>query len=116
MLNSSSAASVAVAEIGEAPGASDLAFVVAGGGPVGFRGDRVFQWLRHQARHGCMLGGVSGGPAILAYAGVMENRRMTLHREPAAALAVTPDSPGAHPSMSWTGTASPVPAGRRRWI
>ena len=87
MLGSSSAASVAVAGLGEAAGAYDLAFVVAGGDPVGFRDGRVFQWLRRQARHGCILGGVSGGPAVLANAGVMENRRMTLHWEHAAALA-----------------------------
>ena len=87
MLNSSSAASVAVAGLGEATGEYDLAFVVAGGDPVEFDDDRVFQWLRRQARHGCVLGGVSGGPAVLANAGVMENRRMTLHWEHAAALA-----------------------------
>ena len=87
MLRSSSAASVAVAGLGEATGTYDLAFVVAGGDPVGFRDGGVFQWLRRQARHGCILGGVSGGPAVLANAGVMENRRMTLHWEHAAALA-----------------------------
>ena len=87
MLSSSSAASVAVAGLGEATGAYDLAFVVAGGDPVGFRDGRVFQWLRRQARHGCILGGVSGGPAVLANAGIMENRRMTLHWEHASALA-----------------------------
>ena len=87
MLNSSSAASVAVAGLGEATGEYDLAFVVAGGDPVEFDDERVFQWLRRQARHGCVLGGVSGGPAVLANAGVMENRRMTLHWEHAAALA-----------------------------
>ena len=87
LLHSSSAASVAAAGLGEATGAYDLAFVVAGGDPVGFRDERVFQWLRRQARHGRMLGGVSGGPAVLANAGIMENRRMTLHWEHAAALA-----------------------------
>ena len=85
-LDSSSAASVAVAALGEASGEFDLAFVVAGGDPVGFRDDGVFQWLRRQARHGCVLGGVSGGPAVLANAGVMQNRRMTLHWEHSAAL------------------------------
>ena len=87
MLNSSSAASVAVAGLGEATGEYDLAFVVAGGDPVEFDDERVFQWLRRQARYGCVLGGVSGGPAVLANAGVMANRRMTLHWEHAAALA-----------------------------
>ena len=86
-VNSSSAASVPVEEIGEAAGEFDLAFVVAGGDPVGFHDAAAFQWLRRQARHGCMLGGVSGGPAVLANAGLMENRRMTLHWEHAAPLA-----------------------------
>ena len=86
-MNSSSAASVPVQEVGEATGEFDLAFVVAGGDPVGFRDAVSFQWLRRQARHGCVLGGVSGGPAVLANAGLMENRRMTLHWEHAAPLA-----------------------------
>ena len=86
-VNSSSAASVPAAEVGEATGEFDLAFVVAGGDPVGFHEAAAFQWLRRQARHGCMLGGVSGGPAVLANAGLMENRRMTLHWEHAAPLA-----------------------------
>ena len=30
---------------------------------------------------GCLLGGVSGGPVILAQSGLMEKRRMTLHWE-----------------------------------
>ena len=86
-VRSSSAASVPAEAFGEATGEFDLAFVVAGGDPVGFRDDASFQWLRRQARHGCMLGGVSGGPAVLANAGLMENRRMTLHWEHAAPLA-----------------------------
>ena len=87
MANSSSAASVAAGELGEASGMFDLVLVVAGGDPVGYRDAALFQWLRRQARHGRMLGGVSGGPAVLANAGVMENRRMTIHWEHAAALA-----------------------------
>ncbi len=85
-LNSSSGASIAVSGLGEAAGAFDVAFVVAGGDPVGFHETQVFQWLRQQARQGCTLGGVSGGPAVLANAGVMANRRMTLHWEHHAAL------------------------------
>jgi transcriptional regulator GlxA family with amidase domain len=39
-----------------------------------------------------VLGGVSGGPIILARAGLMGDRRMTVHWEYAAALAeVAPD-------------------------
>ncbi len=86
-LNSSSAAAVAVGDLQETTDTFDLALVVAGGDPVGFRSPRLFRWLRRQAQHGCMLGGVSGGPAILANAGVMDNRRMTVHWEHYAALA-----------------------------
>ena len=85
--NSSSAAAVPVRSLREATGPFDLAFVVAGGDPVGFRDPFTLQWLRRQARHGRTIGGVSGGPAILANAGVMANRRMTIHWEHAAALA-----------------------------
>ncbi len=38
------------------------------------------------SRTGAMIGGVSGGPVILAKAGVMRGRRMTVHWEHAAAL------------------------------
>ena len=86
-VESSSAASVAVGELVQATDNFDFVFVVAGGDPIGFYDIATFQWLRRQARHGCVLGGVSGGPAVLANAGVMENRRMTLHWEHAGALA-----------------------------
>ncbi|WP_299372620.1 DJ-1/PfpI family protein, partial [uncultured Kiloniella sp.] len=55
----------------------DLVVVVAGPDPARFKDKRVFQWLRHLSRRGVMLGGVSGGPVILAAAGLMENYRMT---------------------------------------
>lgn len=64
----------------------DLVLVVAGGDPLTFRNERVFQWLRHLSRRGIFLGGVSGGPAILATAGVMDGYRMTVHWEHAGAL------------------------------
>jgi transcriptional regulator GlxA family with amidase domain len=64
----------------------DLLIVVAGGDPSSFRDKRVFQWLRHLARRGVSLGGVSGGPLILAAAGLMEGRRMTVHWLHAPAL------------------------------
>ncbi|MYG51515.1 MAG: GlxA family transcriptional regulator [Rhodospirillaceae bacterium] len=86
-VRSSSGASVPAGSLADAAGPFDLVFAVAGGDPVGYRDDFTFQWLRRQARHGRMLGGVSGGPAILANAGVMANRRMTIHWEHAAALA-----------------------------
>lgn len=64
----------------------DLVLVVAGGDPLTFRNERMFQWLRHLSRRGIILGGVSGGPAILSAAGVMDGFRMTVHWEHAAAL------------------------------
>ena len=64
----------------------DLMLVIAGGDPVSFRDVKVFQWLRTLARRGVRLGGVSGGPVILAYAGLMKGRRMTVHWEHALAL------------------------------
>ncbi len=64
----------------------DLLMVVAGGDPLGFAQVGTLRWLRHLARRDVALGGVSGGPAILARAGVMANRRMTVHWEHADAL------------------------------
>ncbi|MEG6508960.1 GlxA family transcriptional regulator [Methyloligella sp. 2.7D] len=70
----------------------DLVLVMAGGDPVSFHDEATFSWLRALARHGVRLGGVSGGPVILAAAGVMEGRRMTVHWEHAGALAeIYPD-------------------------
>ncbi|WP_239494707.1 GlxA family transcriptional regulator [Roseovarius amoyensis] len=65
----------------------DYLFVVAGGNPMEFSDARVFRWLTRMARSGVRLGGVSGGPVILARAGLMAGRRMTVHWEHAAALA-----------------------------
>ncbi|RMD88958.1 MAG: GlxA family transcriptional regulator [Alphaproteobacteria bacterium] len=72
--------------VGEMPDL-DLLVVVAGGDPAGFADERVFAWLRRMARRGVMIGGVSGGPVILARAGLMAGRRMTVHWEHAGALA-----------------------------
>ncbi|MFK7940079.1 MAG: GlxA family transcriptional regulator [Roseovarius sp.] len=65
----------------------DYLFVVAGGDPTTFDDKHTFAWLSRQARLGVQLGGVSGGPIILAQAGLMRGRRMTVHWEHAAALA-----------------------------
>lgn len=65
----------------------DYLFVVAGGDPTRFSDPATFAWLSRLARSGVRMGGVSGGPIILALAGLMEGRRMTVHWEHAAALA-----------------------------
>ncbi|PWE33791.1 AraC family transcriptional regulator [Maritimibacter sp. 55A14] len=74
------------ARVGEAL-ALDLLFVVAGGDPVAFDDAAALAWLGRMARRGVRMGGVSGGPVILARAGLMEGRRMTVHWEHAEALA-----------------------------
>ncbi|MFQ5621778.1 MAG: GlxA family transcriptional regulator [Paracoccaceae bacterium] len=78
----------ATAEIG-GDGEYDLVLVLAGGDPSSFTGERVFNWLRRLARMGVALGGVSGGPVVLAKAGLLRGRRMTVHWEHAAALLET---------------------------
>ena len=65
----------------------DYLFVVAGGDPTTYDNRHVMGWLVRMARSGVPLGGVSGGPIILARAGLMTGRRMTVHWEHAAALA-----------------------------
>jgi transcriptional regulator GlxA family with amidase domain len=64
----------------------DILFVVAGFGSVSFKNESIFKLLRKLNKQGVFLGGVSGGPVILAYAGVMRNRRLTVHWEHASAL------------------------------
>ena len=59
----------------------DLVIIVAGGDPFKFNDNKTFSWLRKISRQGTYLGGVSGGTVILASAGLMNNRRMTVHWE-----------------------------------
>ena len=73
------------AQVGE-DGDYDYVFVCAGGNPARFRDRRAFAWLRRLARRGARLGGVSGGPYILARAGLLDGYRFTVHWEHAAAL------------------------------
>lgn len=65
----------------------DLLFVVAGGDPFAYRDEATFAWLRQMARKGVRIGGVSGGSVILANAGLMSGRRLTVHWEHAPLLA-----------------------------
>ena len=65
----------------------DLFLVIAGGDPLSFDDRRIFGWLGTVARHCPRIGGVSGGPVLLAKAGLMAGRRMTVHWEHAAGLA-----------------------------
>lgn len=64
----------------------DLLLVCAGGNPIAFDHGPTLAWIRRRAVFGAVIGGVSGGPVILAKAGVMTGRRMTVHWEHAEAL------------------------------
>lgn len=57
----------------------DLIFVVAGGRPSRLSDPALFTWLRQAQRQGTALGGISGGAVVLAKAGLLENRRFTVH-------------------------------------
>ena len=65
----------------------DLLLVCAGGNPAQFAHRPTFAWLRRLAQRGLRIGGVSGGPFILARAGIMGGYRMTIHWEHAPAFA-----------------------------
>jgi transcriptional regulator GlxA family with amidase domain len=59
----------------------DDLLVCAGGNPTGFDDPATFAWLRAQAARGVRLGGVAGGPEILARVGLLANHRCTAHWE-----------------------------------
>jgi transcriptional regulator GlxA family with amidase domain len=60
---------------------ADMVFVCAGGNPATFDDRATFAWLRRLARRGIVIGGISGGPYVLARAGLLGGRRATLHWE-----------------------------------
>jgi transcriptional regulator GlxA family with amidase domain len=67
---------------------ADRLFVLAGGSdPGAFRDRATLAWLRRQARGGTVIAGVSGGPYVLARAGLLAGRRATIHWEHMAAFA-----------------------------
>lgn len=59
----------------------DLLIVCAGGNPSEFRHNATLAWLRQVARSGTRIAGVSGGPLIVARAGLLEGYRCTIHWE-----------------------------------
>lgn len=68
-------------EIGARDPDARRVFLCAGGNPSTFRDRRVFAWLRRLSRSGVALGGISGGPFVLARTGLLDERRCTLHWE-----------------------------------
>lgn len=59
----------------------DTLFVFAGGDPGTFHHRATFAWLRRIARGGTVVAGVSGGPYLLARAGLLDGHRATIHWE-----------------------------------
>ncbi|MFD1881528.1 GlxA family transcriptional regulator [Paracoccus pacificus] len=65
--------------VSEAGDHFDLVLVVAGGNPIAVNEPALTGWLRRLAARGVRLGGISGGAAVLARAGLMAGRRFTVH-------------------------------------
>lgn len=61
-------------------------FICAGGAPPDWQNPALLPILRQLARAGTRLGGISGGPFLLAAAGLLTGRDFTIHWEHAAAL------------------------------
>jgi len=77
----SNGASVAVDLAVGQPLACDTLFVFAASDPASFRDGPTFAWLREIARTGAVVAGVSGGPFLLARAGLLDGHRATIHWE-----------------------------------
>lgn len=80
VLASSGAQLGADAKVGDEIGL-DLLLVCAAGNPAGFDDPGTLAWLRYLASRGVRIGGVSGGPYILARAGLLNGYRCTIHWE-----------------------------------
>jgi transcriptional regulator GlxA family with amidase domain len=76
----------------------DLLLVCGGGNSLTYDDPKTLAWLRRLASHGVIIGGLSGGPFILARAGLLENRRATVHWEHIPAFRET--FPNVHVSQS----------------
>ncbi|TJV77180.1 MAG: AraC family transcriptional regulator, partial [Mesorhizobium sp.] len=64
----------------------DTIFVCAGGNPSILGSRALYTALRQFSRSGARIGGISGGPYVLAAAGLLDGRDFTIHWEHAAAL------------------------------
>lgn len=88
---SSAGSSFDTRPLAEAGAGFDIAFVVAGGDPLSQPTPAADGWLRRLAARGVALGGISGGAALLARAGLLEGRRFTVHWNHEAALRALSD-------------------------
>lgn len=78
-VRASNGASVAADLAVGQPLACDVLFVFAAGDPASFHDSATFAWLREIARRGAVVAGVSGGPFLLARAGLLDGYRATIH-------------------------------------
>ncbi len=69
------------------PFAGDSLLAFAAGHPESFDHRPTFAWLQQLARAGVTIGGVSGGPFLLARAGLLDGHRATIHWDHRAQLA-----------------------------
>jgi len=80
----SNAIPIAVHESLDQLSKADMLVVCAGLSPLQFtRGHKIRHHLRRLARHGCRVGAISSGSFILAEAGLLTDRRCTVHWEDA---------------------------------
>ncbi|WP_083463963.1 GlxA family transcriptional regulator [Prosthecomicrobium hirschii] len=84
----------------------DALFVFAGGNPSTIEHGPTEAWLRTLARRGVRLGGISGGPFLLARAGLLAGRRATIHWEHLPAFAES------FPDVGTTGTVYEIDGDR----
>ncbi|GJL80855.1 MAG: AraC family transcriptional regulator [marine bacterium B5-7] len=59
----------------------EVLFVCGAFDPLDYRSPRVFSWLNHLARNNTCLGGVDTGSHVLARAGLLKDKRCTIHWE-----------------------------------
>ena len=83
---SSSGALVPASALPRHAGMLNMVFVCAGGDPRAGLDPAVLACLRVLAREGVRIGGISGGPYVLAAAGLLSGRHFTIHWEHAPAL------------------------------
>ena len=83
---SSSGALIPCMPIGTYPKTLHTVFVCAGGSPTQWHQPAIHAALRKMAREGIRIGGISGGPYLLAAAGLLDKRDFTIHWEHAPAL------------------------------
>ncbi len=85
-VRSSSGAQVPAAPLPRPRSGLSALFVCVGGNPSQWDYPQVAACLRRLAREGVRIGGISGGPYVLAAAGLLEGRKATIHWEHAPAF------------------------------